>query len=466
VTTTQSRAAAAARIGAGLSQQKRAELLGGLRECFVRVEPWRQAGKYVAAVTSGMVKRNGWTIAEQAGDRSPQRTQRLLSRAVWDTFAAMGVVRRFAVAGLDEAARRGGRQQGLRVGAIDETSQVKQGKATAGVKRQYLGCVGKVANGITMVHLSYVREKTGHALIGARQWIPQEHISDPVRSLVMGLPDDLVFRTKGELAISILAEALADGAALDFVCGDEVYGGCTKLREFLEGRHQAYVLRVPCTFHLTLARGVTLTCADVATRLLKDPRRWEVRSAGKGSKGERWYAWALVATASPHHHLLIRRHLRSGELAFHYCYLPKGQPVSRARLIRAAGLRWPVEEGFEFGKGCFGLDQSQVRLYHAIARHTVLVMAALAICAITAALLRDRTDTQAPPPARPDQRPPADPGMIPLTVPEITRLLATQPARTGHAEHWPNWRRRHQARSRWYHQRTRLARDTEIALVS
>jgi hypothetical protein len=68
-----------------------------------------------------------------------------------------------------------------------------------------------------------------------------------------------------------------------------------------------------------------------------------------------------------------------------------------------------LEEGFEFGKGCFGLDQSQVRLYHAIARHTVLVMAALAICAVTAALLRDRTDTQAPPPARPDERPPIDP---------------------------------------------------------
>jgi hypothetical protein len=96
-------------------------------------------------------------------------------------------------------------------------------------------------------------------------------------------------------------------------------------------------------------------------------------------------------------------------------------------------------------------------------------MAALAICAITAALLRDRTDTQAPPPARPDQPPPADPGMIPLTVPEITRLLTTQPAKPGppgHAEHWANWRRRHQALARWYHQRTRLARDTEIALVS
>ena len=108
-----------------------------------------------------------------------------------------------------------------------------------------------------------------------------------------------------------------------------------------------------------------------------------------------------------------------------------------------------------------------MRLYAAIARHTALVMAALAACAITAALLRDRTGTQAPPPERPDQPPPTDPGVIPLTVPEITRLLTTRPTRPpGHAEHWVSWRRRHQARSRWYHQRARLARDHTIALAS
>jgi SRSO17 transposase len=467
VTTTKSRAAAAARIGAGLGQQKRAELLGLLRECFVRVEPWLQAGKYVAAVASGMAKRNGWTIAEQAGDRTPQRTQRLLNRARWDAFAAMGVVRRFAVAGLDEAARRRGQRRGLAVGAIDETSQVKQGTATAGVKRHYLGCVGKVANGITTVHLAYARERTGHALIGARQWIPAGHLGDPVKALVMGLPADLKFRTKGQLAIDILTEALADGIRLDFVCGDEVYGACTGLREFLEEHRQGYVLRVPSTFRLTLAAGVTLTCAQAARRLLTGARRWEIRSAGTGSKGQRWYGWACLVTASPQHCLLIRRHLKTGELAFHYCFTPQGQPVSKARLIRAAGLRWPVEETFQFSKGCFGLDESQVRLYPAIARHTVLVMAALAICAVTAALLRDDTDTQAPRPVRPDQPPPTDPGMIPLTVPEITRLLAPPPARQpGHAEHWATWRRCHQARSRWYHQRTRLGHHTPITLVS
>jgi len=94
-------------------------------------------------------------------------------------------------------------------------------------------------------------------------------------------------------------------------------------------------------------------------------------------------------------------------------------------------------------------------LYAAILRHAVLVMAALAICAVTAALLKDRTDTQAPPPATPDQAPPAEPGMIPLTIVEISRLLAARlllPHPPGHARRWLNWRRRHQARSRWYYQ--------------
>jgi SRSO17 transposase len=435
-----------------------------LRPCFVRVEPWLQAGKYAAALMSDLPGRNGWTLAERAGDRTPDRMQRLLNRAVWDTFAAMGVVRRFAVAGLDEAARRGGRR-GLAVGAVDETGQVKQGERTAGVKRHYLGCAGKVANGITTVHLAYVREQAGHALIAARQWIPREQAGDPVQRQIMGLPDDLVFRTKGQLAVDLLTEAFADGIGLDFVCGDEVYGSCTELRGYLEGRGQGYVLRVPSNFHLTVARGVRLSCKQAAARFLAGDRRWEVRSAGKGSKGARWYGWAWLATTSPRHYLLIRRHRVTGELAFHYCYVPEGQVVSLSRLIRAAGLRWPAEESFEFGKGCFGLDQSQVRLYTAIIRHTVLVMAALAICAITAALLRRRTDTQAPAPTRPGQTPPADPGMIPLTVPQTGRLL-THPPPPGAAGHWLDWRRRHQARSAWHHQRTRLARDAQIALVS
>jgi hypothetical protein len=116
--------------------------------------------------------------------------------------------------------------------------------------------------------------------------------------------------------------------------------------------------------------------------LLAGAQGWEVRPAGKGSKGNRWYAWAWLGTASPRHYLLVRRHLATGELAFCYCYVPGGQPVTKGPADPRLCLRWP--------KDCFGLDQSQVRLYAVIARHAALVMAALAICAVTAACYRPR----------------------------------------------------------------------------
>ena len=257
--------------------------MGLLRSCFARTQTWLQAGKYVSALASDLPSRNGWSVAEHAGDRTPDRSQRLLSRASWDEAAAMSQVRRYAAAGLDEAARRSRRRR-MAVGALDETGQEKQGSPTAGVKRQYMGCAGRVANGINTVHLSYVREKTGHALVGARQWIPAEDIADPVKSLVTGLPLDLRFRTKGQLAIDVLADAYADGLSFDFACGDEVYGSCTELREFLEGRGQAYVLRVASSFTLTLAPGTRMTCADAVKKLLKGKQGWEVRSAGRGRR--------------------------------------------------------------------------------------------------------------------------------------------------------------------------------------
>ena len=441
--------------------RERSALMGLLRSCFARTQTWLQAGRYLSALVSDLPSRNGWSVAEQAGDRTPGKSQRLLSRASWDEEAAMSQVRKYAAAGLDEAARRSRRRR-MTVGALDETGQEKRGTGTAGVKRQYMGCAGRVANGINTVHLSYVREKTGHALIGARQWIPAEDIADPVKSLVTALPLNLRFRTKGQLGIDVLDDAYADGLSFDFACGDEVYGSCTELREFLEDRGQAYVLRVASSFVFALAPGTRVTCAEAVKKLLKGKKGWEVRSAGQGSKGERWYAWAWIGTASPRHSLLVRRHLKTGELAFHYCYVPEGQLASKARLIRAAGLRWPVEESFEFGKGCFGLDQCQARLYTAILRHLVLVMAALAVCAVTAAQLKERTDVQVPPPACPDDEPPADPGLIPLTVREVKRLLTAALSRSeppGHAARWLHWRRRHQARSRWFHKRARLARN-------
>jgi hypothetical protein len=122
----------------------------------------------------------------------------------------------------------------------------------------------------------------------------------------------------------------------------------------------------------------------------------------------------IIATSSPRHFLLIRKHLGTGGLAYHYCYIPPAQPITLMTLVRVACLRWPVEEDFEFGKDHFGLDHSQVRLYTALTRHIVLTMAALAVCAITAAAAKTRTSATILP-TTPDEQPPANPGLIPLT---------------------------------------------------
>jgi SRSO17 transposase len=470
VTKQNTKTAADARIGAKLAKRKRDELFELLRPYFGRIEPFTRARRYIGALVGGLASVNGWSAAKFTGDKTPDKTQRLLNHAVWEASGAMSTVRRFGADGLEAAARKHGRRKCLlKILALDETGQEKKGECTAGVKRQYMGCAGRVANGINTVHAAWIREGTGQVLAGFRQRIPEEDFKDPVKSLVTALPLDLRFRTKGELAVEIVKDAAADGLVPDFACGDEVYGACTKLRQQLEQGKQAYVLRVAKTFQVTMRDGTVLTCEDAVKKLLKGKRRWEVRSAGKGSKGERWYAWAWIGTASSRHSVLVRCHLKTGELAFHYCYVPEGQLMTKARLVRAAGLRWPVEEEFQFGKGEFGLDQSQARLYHAVARHTVLACAALAICAVAAALLRNQSDTQAAPPVRPGQPPPADPGLIPLSVPQIREILAAATAPSwppGHTQHWNEWTRRHQARARWFHKRARLARDADIALVS
>jgi DDE superfamily endonuclease len=311
-----------------------------------------------------------------------------------------------------------------------------------------------------VVYASYAAP-TGHAVIEARLYMPKDWANDHQRCQAAGIPDDLQFNTKPQLAAEIVKDLLAEGRCPPWVTGDDVYGRDTKLRSVLEDRRLGYALKIPCSFRVTLPTGQKMR-ADHAARLVPAPA-WQTASAGHGSKGERDYDWAWLATASPRHHLLIRRHLRDHtDLAYFYCHVPTGRPCSFTTLIRIAGRRWPVEEVFRLGKTDFGLADSQVRRYIALTRHLALTMAALAICATTAALARPHTSALARPPTSPDDLPPEDPGLIPLTVTEIKRVF-NQPTRAWqsirHYLHWSWWRRRHQARARWFHHRARLRRQ-------
>jgi SRSO17 transposase len=363
VTTTDLEAAAACTVEeAALACGKLDELMAGLAGCFARVEPRREARKYVTGLISDLARKNCWALAEQAGDATPDKMQRLLERAAWAAFAAMAAVREFAVSGLGDPADA--------VLVIDESGQEKAGEHTAGVQRQYMGCAGRVANGINVVYASYAAP-AGHAVISARLYVPQGWADDDQRRRAAGIRHDLTFKTKPQLAAEMIRQAVAEGRCPPWVTSDEVYGRDARLRSLLEDQGTGYVLKVPCSFRVTLPTGQKVRADHAAALVLA--RAWQTASAGHGSKGEREYRWAWLATASARRHLLIRRNLSNPvDLAYFYCQVPAGRTCSFTALVRVAGRRWPVEEDLALGKSWFGLADSQVRHYTPICRYLAL----------------------------------------------------------------------------------------------
>ena len=231
------------------------------------------------------------------------------------------------------------------------------------MQRQYSGTAGRIENAQVAVYLVYATAG-GHGVIDRELYLPQAWIDDPDRCRAAGVPGQVGFATKPQLATTMITRALAAGVPAAWVTGDEVYGADPKLRAELEARGVGYVLAVACD-HRVVAGG---DIYRVDALLAKVPARaWQWVSCGKGAKGHRLYDWAFIrldprpdrGDQVGQRWLLIRRHQRTGELAFYRCWMPR--PVPLAVLVRVAGRRWTIEERFQTGKGLVGLDQHQVR---------------------------------------------------------------------------------------------------------
>jgi SRSO17 transposase len=398
---------------------------------FTRVEPRRRATAFVLGLLSDLPRKNCWTIAEHAGDRSPDGMQHLLGRAVWDADAVRDDVRAITVQHL------GSREAML---VVDETGDVKKGERTVGVQRQYTGTAGRIENAQVGVFLTYTTT-TGHTLIDRELYLPASWTDDRKRCAEAGIPADTGFATKTELARRMIVRALDGGAAVRWVAGDEVYGAATKLRAALEARTVGYVLAVACDHHVRTARGAE-RANDLVARLPK--RCWQQLSAGKGAKGHRFYDWAWITIhdtdtdVAGYRWLLVRRHRRTGDLAYYRCFSPRRVPL--ATLVRVAGRRWTIEENFQTGKGQTGLDEHQVRTWTSWYRWTTLVLLAHLFLAITTVAER-----ATPTPA----------GLIPLSLNEIRHLFIRLVIQHTHditdCLHWSQWRRRHQHRAQQAH---------------
>ncbi len=415
-------------------------------------------------------RRSCWQLAEAAGHATPRQMQALLAEHAWDWRAALTALQRFLVDHLGDPGA---------VLVLDETAELKQGQMTVGVSRQHAGITGQIENCQTVVFAAYVAARA-HALLDFRLYLPKAWCDDAARRERAHVPDGTRFATKTELGAEMVTGAIGAGMPFAWVAGDEVYGRSSRLRAACEQDEKGYVVAVPVNFQVRLPSGRKAAVSALAR--LVPASAWEIRSCGPGCKGHRDYDWAWAATASPRHWVLIRRSCSDPtDLAFFYCHAPAGRPVSLPVLITVAGKRWPVEECHQQAKGQAGLDGHQVRLWQSFHRHTVLSMCALAVLAVAAA--RPLPPAPLPPaadaipagactqpadwadtgalPANTDQPPPAEIGMVKVSVPEARRLLrlATTPmtAATRQLGHtWSRWRRRHQARARYHHYQARM----------
>jgi SRSO17 transposase len=340
---------------------------------------------------------------------------------------------------------------------VDETADEKSSADAVGAARQYSGTVGGVALCQVAVTVTYATGR-GHALIGRALYLPEACAADEEHRELAGVPEEEMFATKPQLAGALLDRAHSLGIRAAFVAGDEVYSG-RELRRGIRRRGMSYVLAVRANHPVTVGSGRTVTAAEAARMI--PGQAWHRMRTGSGTKGTRHYDWAMLEVASDdtpgghddgHSVLLVRRHRYTGQRSFYRCWTPG--PVPLSRLIAVAVARWRVEEDHQLSKQVAGLDSGQVIRWKSWRRWTAVCLLAYIYLAVAVALQR-RQDTGSG----------SDTGLIPITVPELLRLLRdtviSQPRRDRpHRLHWSDWRRRHQHRARQAHRRWNAYAET------
>ncbi|HXL93505.1 MAG TPA: IS701 family transposase [Streptosporangiaceae bacterium] len=421
------------------------ELLGRVAPCFARRETRQTFRDMVHGLLTELEDHNCWTMGEAAGHPGPYRMQHLLSRARVDEQQMLDTA-------ADWAAGHLGKDQdghGDAVLIVDETADEKSSRDCAGAARQYSGTIGGIALCQVAVTLTYAAP-AGHALIGRALYLPADWAADEERRELAGVPDEVMFATKPQLAGDLLEQAHGRGIRAGFIAGDEVYGSLD-LRKSIRERGTGYVLAVRSNHVVTLPSGRRLTVKNAAG--LVKPGMWQRMRTGSATKGAKDYHWAMIEITPDdtpdeqddgHAILLLRRHRYTGTVSYYQCWSPG--PVPLAKLISVAVTRWKIEEDHQLTKQVSGLDSGQVTTWTSWHRWTAISLLAYAFLAVAAACQRARdagTDAL---------------GLIPVTIPELLRQLRgtiiPEPRRDKpHRTAWTLWRRRHQYQAQQAHQR-------------
>lgn len=344
---------------------------------FYRAEVRERSARYLEALLSPVRRKNGWQLAEAMGEPDPNGPQRLLYAARWDADAVRDELHRFVMEHFGDPVA------GILI--IDETGFLKKGTHSVGVARQYSGTAGKIENCQLGVFLAYASPR-GHTFLDRRLYLPAHWAADEARRSAAGVPTDVTFQTKPQLARTMLAQARTNGVVAGWVVGDEQYGNDGSLRRWLDRQRQASVLGVRATTQVWVIeaeRRWVGTVAEVAAGLAAEA--WQRLSVGDGAKGPRLYDWTWVPVAGLvlagwGHWLLVRRSISEpSEVAYYLVGAPVGTTLAEAASV--AGARWRIEQVLEEGKGEVGLDEYEVRSWTSWHRHITLSMLAHACLA-------------------------------------------------------------------------------------
>lgn len=372
--------------------------------CFGRRTTRRYLNIYVAGQLSDLERKSVEPMADAAGV-PPRSLQEFLSLFRWDEAAVRDRLQRWV------ATRHADPHS---VGVIDETSFAKKGDQTACVQRQHCGCLGKLENCVVSVHLGYVAGDF-HTLLDGELFLPEQAWDqNRVRCRAAGIPDDVVYRPKWNIALQQVRRSLGNGVRFAWLTFDEGYGGKPAFLRELAGLGQNYVAELPASFvgwtvpppvlyrdharDQALARGETVTgrprrlprlkvkhtpACEVRDLLKHSPlvRRipWQTYRVKEGTKGP--FVWEAKCVPlwikdeqglpdGPHPLLMARPVLKPDEVKFFLSNAPLDTAVETLLLV--AFSRWHIERLFEDSKTELGLDHFEVRRYPAIARHLLL----------------------------------------------------------------------------------------------
>ncbi len=365
--------------------------------CFGRVTTRRYLDLYVEGQLSNLPRKSIEPMAD-AFSEPPRNLQEFLGLFRWDEQSVRDQAQQYV-------ARRHTYPQSI--GVIDETSFVKKGNKTACVQRQHCGAVGKTENCVVSVHLGYATPEF-YSLIDGEVYLPQETWHhDRQRCREAGIPDEVVYRPKWQMALEQYQRAVANGVRFAWLTFDEGYGGKGPFLRELEQVGQNYVAEVPASFPVWTNRPAVLYRASARDRTQGRPRRyprlkvknnpkvqvqnvltysprmrkiaWRNYYVKDGSKGPMvWQAKRLMVYLSDeqglptraYHLLVVRNALAPEEVKYFLSNAPESTSVET--LLRVAFTRWIIERAFEDSKTELGMDHFEVRKYLSIQRHLIL----------------------------------------------------------------------------------------------